>query len=58
MITILATGLLLGHRKFLGNEQLQITFTSSLLANVQIDVFAFCQSVIEQGAGYVKIMAM
>ena len=54
----LANGLLLGHRKFLGNEQLQLTFTGSLAANVQVDVFAFCQSVIEQGAGYVKVMAL
>lgn len=54
----LANGSLLGHRKFLGNEQLQISFTASLLANVQIDVFAYCQSVIEQGAGYVKVMAL
>ena len=54
----LANGSLLGHRKFLGNEQLQITFTGSLAANIQVDVFAFCQSVIEQGAGYVKVMAL
>ena len=54
----LTHGLLLGHRKFLGNEQLQITFTGVTAANVQIDVFAYCQSVIEQGAGYVKMMAL
>ena len=51
-------GLLLGHRKFLGNEQLQITFTGSLAAGVQIDVWAYCQSVFEQGATYVKTMAL
>ena len=33
-------GLLLGHRKFIGNEQLQITFTGSLGAAEQIDVWA------------------
>jgi hypothetical protein len=51
-------GLLLGHRKFLGNEQLQISFTGSLAANVQIDVFAYCQSTLEQGANYVKVYAL
>jgi len=54
----LENGLLLGHRKFLGNEQLQITFTSSLSAAVQVDVWAFCQSVFEQGGSYVKCMAL
>ena len=54
----LTNGLMLGHRKFYGNEQLQITFTSSLGSNVQIDVFAYCQSVLEQGANYIKVMAL
>ena len=54
----LENGILLGHRKFLGNEQLQITFTASLTATVQIDVWAFCQSIFEQGANYVKVMAL
>ena len=54
----LQKGLLLGHKKFIGNEQLQITFTSSLGAAVQIDVWAYCQSIIEQGASYVKVMAL
>ena len=54
----LAHGVLLGHRKFLGNEILKLTFTGVSAASLQIDVWAFCQSVIEQGAGYVKVMAM
>jgi hypothetical protein len=54
----LENGLLLGHRKFLGNEQLQITFTGSLASNIQVDVWAFCQSVFEQGGNYVKVMAL
>ena len=54
----LANGLMLGHRKFQGNEQLQITFTSSLAAAVQVDVFCYCQSILEQGANYVKVMAL
>ena len=51
-------GLLLGHKKFVGNEQLQVTFTAALTAAVQIDVFAYCQSAIEQAAGYVKVYAL
>jgi len=51
-------GLLLGHRRFVGNEQLQISFTGSLAAPVQIDVFAYCQSAIEQGAGVFKVYAL
>ena len=54
----LENGLLLGHRKFLGNEQLQLTFTGSLASNIQVDVWAYCQSVFEQGANYVKVMAL
>ncbi len=54
----LENGLLLGHRKFLGDEQLQLTFTGSLAANIQVDVFAFCQSVLEQGGSYVKVRAL
>jgi hypothetical protein len=54
----LENGLLLGHRKFLGNEQLQLTYTGSLAANIQVDVWAFCQSVFEQGGSYVKVMAL
>ena len=54
----LLNGLLLGHRKFLGNEQLQISFTGSLASAVQVDVFAYCQSTLEQGANYVKVYAL
>ena len=42
----------------LKNEQLQTTFTSALGAGVQVDVWAFCQSVFGQGANYVKAMAL
>ena len=54
----LEKGLLLGHRKFVGNEQLQLNFTSSLSAAVQVDVFAYCQSAIEQASGYIKVYAL
>ena len=54
----LSHGQLLGHKKFLGNEILKINFTASLAANVQVDVFAYCQSVLEQGSNYIKVMAL
>ena len=54
----LQKGLLLGHWKFIVNEQLQITFTASLAAAVQIDVWAYFQSVLEQGSSYVKVMTL
>jgi hypothetical protein len=57
-VMALEKGLLLGHRRFVGNEQLQISFTGSLAAAVQVDVFAYCQSAIEQGAGFVKVYAL
>ena len=46
------------HRRFVGNEQLQINFTGSLAAAVQIDVFAYCQSAIEQASGFIKVYAL
>jgi hypothetical protein len=58
MVRALESGLMLGHRKFQGSEQLQITFTGSLAANVQVDVFAYCQSCIEQGPNFVKLYAL
>jgi hypothetical protein len=57
-VQALEKGLLLGHRRFLGNEILQLSFTASLSSAVQVDVFAYCQSAIEQGAGFVKIYAL
>ncbi len=41
-------------RSFYGNEQLQITWASSLINPVQVDVYAMCNSALEQGAGYIK----
>jgi hypothetical protein len=35
-----------GTHNFTGNEQLKITFTSSLGANVQVDVYAYVESVL------------
>ena len=57
-VLALEKGLLLGHRRFQGNEQLQLNFTAALGAAVQVDIFAYCQSAIEQGAGFVKVYAL
>jgi hypothetical protein len=45
-------------RSFYGNEQLQITWASSLINPVQVDVYAMCNSALEQGAGYIKKMSL
>ena len=45
-------------RSFFGNEQLQITWGSTLANPVQVDVYAMCNSVIDQGAGYIKKMSL
>ena len=57
-VMALQSGLLLGHKKFSGSEQLQLNYTGSLSAAVQVDVWAYCQSAIEQGAGFVKVYAL
>jgi hypothetical protein len=54
----LQDGLCLNSYPFSGNEQLQITFSSSLSASVQVDVYALCESYLEQGIGYVKKVSM
>jgi hypothetical protein len=43
-----------GIHKFSGNEQLKITFTSSLGASVQVDVLAYCESVLSVSKNGVK----
>jgi hypothetical protein len=47
-------GISSGHYKFTGNEQLKITFTSSLGASVQVDIFAYVESVLEVTKGAVQ----
>ena len=41
-------------RQFTGNEQLQITFTGSLAASVQVDVYAYVESCVEYNAAGVR----
>jgi hypothetical protein len=45
-------------RSFYGNEQLVIQWQNSLVNPVQVDVYAMCNSAIEQGAGYIKKMSL
>jgi hypothetical protein len=54
----LKDGLCLNSYTFTGSEQLQITFASSLAATIQCDVYAFCESYLEQGVSYVKKVSM
>jgi hypothetical protein len=54
----LKDGLLLGSRRFIGSEQLQLTFPSALAANVQVDVFALTESMLKQDANTVRVMAL
>lgn len=54
LLTALSDGVLLGHKRFQGNEQLIINFNASIAAS-QLDVFAYTQSTLEQGSNYVKI---
>ena len=52
--TAAKSGASYGAHRFMGNEQLQITFTGSLAANVQVDVYAKCEALIEQTNYYTK----
>ena len=47
-------GVELSTFKFNGNEQLQIQFTGSLAANVQVDVYAFVHSAVEYSVSGVR----
>jgi hypothetical protein len=53
-MTALNKGKLLSSRQFFGNEQLQITWGSSLGTNVQVEVYAMTESILEQGVMTVK----
>ena len=53
-MSALNTGKLLSSRSFHGNEQLQIQWTSSLSTNVQVEVYAMCESILEEGTMSIK----
>jgi hypothetical protein len=57
-VSAITYGRALSSRQFIGNEQLQLTFTSALAANVQVDVYALTESILEQGSGYVKKISL
>jgi hypothetical protein len=53
-MTALTKGKLLSSRQFYGNEQLLITFTGTLGTAAIIEVYAMCESIIEQGVMSIK----
>ena len=57
-VEAITMGRALGAQKMIGAEQLVLTFPSSLGSNVQVDVFAFCESILEQGVNYIKTYQM
>lgn len=48
------TGLSYGAKLFNGSEQLKVNFNSALGANVQVDIYAFCDSVVEVSPNNVR----
>lgn len=53
-IDLMLSGQSSGHMNFLGSEQLQINFVSALAANVQVDIYAYQEAVVEVSANSVK----
>ena len=51
---VIHSGRSLGYHYFQGNEQILLNFNSQLTANVQVDVYAYCDSAVEQSTNYVK----
>jgi hypothetical protein len=51
-------GIYLGGYRFTGNEQLQLTFTSSLSGAVQVDVYAYVHSAVEYSASGVRKISL
>ena len=57
-VDALLHGRSLGSRRFYGQEQLQLTFTGALGANLSLDCYAFIENVLEQGTFSVKKISM
>ena len=53
-IDVMLQGKSSGMHRFLGNEQLQLTFQSTLGASVQVDIFGYNEAVLEIGKNYVE----
>jgi hypothetical protein len=51
-------GVELSTFKFNGNEQLQIQFTGSLAASVQVDVYAFVHAAVEYSSSVVRKISL
>jgi hypothetical protein len=54
----LYNGQCLNSYTFVGNEQLQINFTSSLASAVQVDVYAYTEQILQQGSSSVVKVSM
>lgn len=50
----LSSGKLLSSMPFQGSEQLLLTYPSALATNVQVEVYAMCESLVEQGSMTIK----
>ena len=57
-VNAITNGQALGSRKMIGAEQLQLYFPSALGSAVQVDVYAFCEGIIEQGVNFIKTYQM
>lgn len=54
----LTYGKALGSRRFIGSEQLQITYTAALSNAVQLDVYALCETVLEMSPTLIRVMPL
>lgn len=57
-VAALSTGQALSSRRFLGQEQLVLNFLAPLTGQVQVDVYAMCESVIEMTPTTVKKISL
>lgn len=53
-----ATGSHLGSRTFTGTEQLKLTFSSTLVASAQVDVFAYVNTALESSGSSVRTFSV
>ena len=51
---VIHSGRSLGYHYFQGNEQILLNFREQLTANVQVDVYAYCDAAVEQSSNVVK----
>ena len=58
IVGALQGGQALSSRKMTGQEQLQLTFPSTLTSQIQVDIYALTESVIEQGLMEVRKVSL